>query len=183
MGTLVLKTMEKVLFSSGDFLQKITNACKLMLTDHNFADVTLVVDGQKRVKAHKFLLGAYSQVFKDMFGDCGLNLNQTQSIVYLLGAKHEDLNALLQFLYLGETHVEPDQLPSFLHLSKELKIEGLAALEKENFEIKNFVEKGKSEMESLDDNGSKHSEIQDEKMLQEDQESISEFDSFLKSID
>jgi len=121
---LIYNKMEKLLLSNGEYYQNMSNSFKSLLTDQNFSDVTLVCEGYKQVKAHKFILSAHSPVFNEIL----LKSPHQHPLVYLSGINHEDLQALVRFLYLGETKVKHEHFSSFLKFSREFEIEGLANL-------------------------------------------------------
>ena len=137
--------MDKLLLSNGEYYQNMSNSFKTLLSDQNFSDVTLVCEGYKQVKAHKFILSAHSPVFNEML----LNNPHQHPLVYLSGIIHEDLQALVRFLYLGETKVNQERFSSFLKFSKEFQIEGLANLASEN-QLVNNVDKHKEVTKALE---------------------------------
>ena len=97
------------------------NTYKRHLSDTDFTDVTLACQNDKWVKAHKVILSSSSSFFRDL-----LLCNPHQHpLVYLKGVNIKDLQAILQFIYLGETKVEKDMVSSFLETAKELQVEGL----------------------------------------------------------
>ena len=83
------------------------------------SDVTLVCDDEVRVKAHKFLLGVHSSVFKSVL----LN-DESPSCVALPGTKFEDLDVLLSLIYLRKSP-DPDYRNNkhLLELMKTLNID------------------------------------------------------------
>ena len=66
--------------------------------DHSFSDVTLVSDDKIPFFAHKYVLSASSPVFKTVL----LNKSQSNPLIYLRGVIHQELESILQFIYLGE---------------------------------------------------------------------------------
>ena len=92
-----------------------------MLLDTDFADVTLVCGNNKSVKAHKAILSGSSSFFRNIL----LGNPHTHLLLYLKGVKMEDLQALLEFIYLGETKIVNSMVTSFLETAKELQVEGL----------------------------------------------------------
>ena len=97
------------------------NTYKSLLIDTDFTDVTLACRNDKWVKAHKVILSSSSSFFRDL-----LLCNPHQHpLVYLKGVNIKDLQAILQFIYLGEAKVEKDMVSSFFETAKELQVEGL----------------------------------------------------------
>ena len=74
-----------------------------------YADVTLVSDDQKPFKAHKFVLSACSQLFKDLL----LKNQHPHPILFLRGINQFELENILQFTYLGRD-LQIKQLPQEL---------------------------------------------------------------------
>ena len=62
-----------------------------------YSDVTLVSDDQHTFKVHKFMLSACSSVFKNI-----LDQNPQHTSIYLRGIQHQELESIIQFIYLGE---------------------------------------------------------------------------------
>ena len=68
---------------------------KEMMND-DFADVTLVCEDRKYIRAHKNILSACSPVFKDI-----VKLEQSSKpIIYLRGINFSELESIMQFIYL-----------------------------------------------------------------------------------
>lgn len=82
-----------------------------------FSDVTLVTDDHVQVGAHKFLLYSNSRFFKTIF-DTISNSN----VVYLKGIKADQLQKILEFVYLGEVKVPNDRVEAFIEAAKDLAI-------------------------------------------------------------
>ena len=118
---------------------------KSLVTDEDFTDITLACAGDKQIKAHKVILGSYSTIFKNII----LSVQQQNPVIYLRGVKYEELRAIINFIYLGETKVKQDNFASFMEIAQEFNIKGLAVNmeepkktneEQSNFEKKEAVE-------------------------------------------
>ena len=73
------------------------------------------------MEAHKIILAASSPFFMDI-----LKRNKhPHPLIYMRGLKSEDLVAIVDFLYFGETNVLQENLDSFLALAEELRLKGL----------------------------------------------------------
>ena len=73
------------------------------------------------MEAHKIILAASSPFFEKV-----LKRNKhAHPLIYLKGVKMEDLHAVMDFMYFGETNIIEDNLDSFLAFAKELMIKGL----------------------------------------------------------
>ena len=85
------------------------------------SDVTLVCNDNSNIKAHKFVLIGSSPVLRAML----LKSSHRDTIVYLRGVDRNELEWLLQFMYLGQAQVPQTQLQSFIELAKDLKMKGI----------------------------------------------------------
>ena len=93
-------------------------------------DVTLAYEDGQQVEAHKVILAATSPFFHNL-----LCRNQhAHPLIYMRGIKLEDLVALVDFLYLGETNIFQEHLDNFLAIAKELKLKGLSPEEVNPYE-------------------------------------------------
>ena len=83
-----------------------------------FADVTLVSDDQIQTMAHKVVLSACSPVLKTLL----VNNPHSHPLLYLRGIKQTELQALMKFMYFGETQIFQKGIKEFMNKAKELKI-------------------------------------------------------------
>ena len=112
---------EKFKLNWNDFGSSTVHTFKDLLTDEDFTEVTLACDDDKQIKAHKAILSASSPFFKRI-----LKKNPHQHpLVYLKGITQQSLQAIIHFIYLGETEVEQEDLDVFMAAAKELEIRGL----------------------------------------------------------
>ena len=81
-----------------------------LFTSSSFADVTLVCDDQTQFKAHKFVLSACSSLFKNI-----LSSNTPSPFIYLRGIAKEELESVLQFMYLGQATFHQERMNEFLN--------------------------------------------------------------------
>lgn len=99
----------------------LTSAFKVLRDDEDFVDCTLSTDG-RNIKAHKFVLSACSPYFKELLK----GISQWQHpVVFLRDVSYQDLEKLLEFVYVGEVNVSQDNLQSFLKAAEALEIKGL----------------------------------------------------------
>lgn len=94
----------------------------LLLDGDDLTDVTLCAGG-KSLKAHRVVLSACSQYFKDLFKE----MQPLQHpVIVVPGAEFNDLCALVTFMYSGEVNIYQHQLTSLLTMADTLQIRGLA---------------------------------------------------------
>ena len=101
----------------------LRNMMKEMLMNEHFSDVTLVTEDKKHIKAHLNILSACSPFFKDILR------KQNNSMVYLRGIHFEEVESILQFIYLGRTSVQEEMLNEFLSVARSLEIKELSNAE------------------------------------------------------
>ena len=103
-----------------DYLREIMQE---MMTSEAFADVTMVTDDKRIIKAHRSILSTCSPVFKEIF-----QMEASQhSVIYLSGIQYSEMESIMQFLYLGEARFREDRVNELLSVSKNLEIEGLSS--------------------------------------------------------
>ena len=93
-----------------------------MMASEDFADVTLVCDDMKTIKAHRNILSACSPVFKNIL----LMESQTNHpVIYLRGIQYPEIESILQFIYLGEAKIYEERMDEIILVSKNLEIKEL----------------------------------------------------------
>ena len=104
-----------------------------MMTSSDYTDVTLVCGGdQVQFKAHKVVLSASSPVMRNILQ----SYNTENPVIYLRGVQHEDMEAILQFIYLGEASVKHGRTEEFLKLAKDFEIKTCLSKDQENIGIR-----------------------------------------------
>ena len=96
-----------------------------LMTSPDFTDVTFVCEDKKLIRAHKNILNECSPALKEIF-QIERNMN---SIIYLKGINHSDMELILHFIYLGEATFHEERLNDFLSVAKSLEIKGLSSEE------------------------------------------------------
>lgn len=97
----------------------------------SYCDVTLACDG-RFYSLHKFVLSTCSEYFEEMF-------ERTQCkhpVIVLKDIKHDDLEALLNYMYVGEVNVVQEKLAGLIKAAECLKIKGLAVPDEDPMESK-----------------------------------------------
>ena len=80
-----------------------------------FADVTIVCQDDFKLKAHKFILSFYSEVFE-------LTLKMVNDIVNIPQVRQEEMLLILQFMYIGKVEVPKKTIVEFSQAVRELKV-------------------------------------------------------------
>ena len=93
-----------------------------MMKSDQLTDVTLVCDDKKQFKAHKIVLSACSSVFKSIIND----LPQDSSVIYLRGIQHQEMESILEFMYLGVATFYQERMNEFLNVAKSLEVKEIS---------------------------------------------------------
>ncbi|XP_050421215.1 protein bric-a-brac 1-like [Adelges cooleyi] len=97
-----------------------------LLNHDDLTDVTLCA-GLRTLKAHRVVLSACSDYFKQLFKTLTKDLGASHHpVIVLPGVEFTDLCALVTFMYSGEVNVYEHQLASMLSMADTLHIKGLA---------------------------------------------------------
>merc|ERR1712098_309645 len=121
---------------------------KNLKATEEFSDVTLISDDQHQYKVHKFMLSACSTVFKSILNNCPLNTS-----IYLRGIHHEELEAILQFIYLGEASINHERMNQFLNVAINIDVKDIGSiLDNQNSEVK----EDKNDVDNLEEEDVKH---------------------------
>ena len=111
---------EKLCLKWNDFQIVAQSSFGELRNDSDFTDVTLACE-DKIIKANKVILSACSPFFKRLLK----TYTHPQPLIYLRKMKSIDLEAIIDFIYLGEANVFQGQLESFLSLAEEFELKGL----------------------------------------------------------
>ena len=115
---------EKLCLQWSDFQENIKGAFKNFREDKNFNDVTLVCEDGLQVEANKVILASSSPFFQKLF-----RINKhPHPLVFMRGVNSDDLLAIVDFLYRGETNVFQESLDAFLAIAEDLQLRGLMAI-------------------------------------------------------
>jgi len=114
---------EKFKLKWNDFNDNVSNSFGLLKNEDYLHDVTLVSDDNIQISAHKLVLSACSDYFKNIFKN---NKNPYHHpFLCLSGISYEDLNNLVDYMYYGEVNIYQENLDRFLDIAQRLKLEGL----------------------------------------------------------
>jgi len=110
--------------TSADYLEHQQKSfCDIRLNEELF-DVTLACIDYT-MKAHKVVLASSSQFFREVFKQ----IENPNPFIFLKGLEADDLHAILDFIYTGETKVEMNHMQRFIDGATELKIYGIMSEE------------------------------------------------------
>ena len=91
-----------------------------------FSDVTLVSDDMTKILAHRTVLSSASSVFKQLLM---LSHDHGHPVLFLRGVKHEDLQYIVEFIYLGQVSLPEERVKLFIDSAQDL---GISSMEKQD---------------------------------------------------
>ena len=112
---------EKFCLKWNDFNSNASKSFGIFRHEDYLHDVTLVSDDQYQITAHKLVLSASSDYFKNIFK----NNKISNPFLCLDGVSSIDLNNILDFIYNGQVKIYQDHLDRFLTVAQRFKLEGL----------------------------------------------------------
>ena len=116
-------TSEKFCLKWNDFQQNVSKTFSQLRQQTELFDVTLVSSDQKQVSAHRLILSACSEFFKNIF----YSNTHTHPLLYLDGVDSAEVNLLLDYVYNGEVKIYQEFLDRFLEIANKFKLDGLLA--------------------------------------------------------
>merc|ERR1712129_283578 len=115
-------TLDKYCLKWDNFRLNAVSTFSELRADSDFSDMTLACD-DRSVRVHRVVLAMGSMYFMRLLRQ----VVHPHPLVYMRGVQADTLEALLDFLYLGEASLGEEQLNTFLTLAKELEVKGLDA--------------------------------------------------------
>lgn len=111
----------KFTLNSKNFEATAHHVFKQLWNEQDFADVTLATVDNQQIRAHKVILSSCSPFFRNIL----LTNTHQNPLLYLKDIKHNELEMIMQFIYLGQCEVGKDDLESFLATGQDLEVNGL----------------------------------------------------------
>ena len=128
------------------FSRHLAQLSRELHSEKYFSDVTLVSDDLVQTEAHRIILSASSPLLKSLL----MISPRGQTQLFLKGVKHQQLEAVLKFLYYGEVTVPSDEISEFLRAGSDLEITELGnIIEKKDEESDEVQEKVKSKTKTV----------------------------------
>ena len=118
---------EKFCLKWNDFDSNVSKSFGLLRNEDYLHDVTLVGDDNNQVSAHKLVLSACSEYFRNIFK----NNKHIHPLICIGGIASVDLNNIMNYIYNGEVNIFQDELDRFLQIAQRLKLNGLIGNEDE----------------------------------------------------
>ena len=139
-----MTAIDKYCLNWNGFETSATNTLKSLHYDRHFTNVTLVSEDDQQIEAHKVILSSASPFFQKIL----LKNPHPHPLIYLRGLKLEEMKAIVDFIYLGQTEVNSQDVECFLQVAKDLKVRGLQGGQENNENVDNE----KKVLPSKDDN-------------------------------
>merc|ERR1712066_1172474 len=120
---------EELCLRWNDFESILSRSFCEMRNESDFFDVRVACFDNKSVMktlpAHRVVLSACSPVFKELLRVMGGTGDSKGPLIFLRGISYHEMEAVLDFMYNGQTKVQHTDLDAFLAAAEELKIKGL----------------------------------------------------------
>uniref|UniRef100_A0A2P2I3W4 Longitudinals lacking protein, isoforms H/M/V-like n=1 Tax=Hirondellea gigas TaxID=1518452 RepID=A0A2P2I3W4_9CRUS len=112
----------------------------------SYCDVTLACDG-RFYSLHKFVLSTCSEYFEEMFERTSCK----HPVIVLKDIRSDDLEALLNYMYVGEVNVVQEKLAGLIKAAECLKIKGLAVPDEDPMDNKSIGREQNKRSQRSDD--------------------------------
>ena len=113
---------DKFCLKWNDFHSNVSKSFSVFRNDDYLHDVRLVSDDHKKIAAHKLVLSACSDYFRDIFMN---NQYKSYLLICLDGISSEDIKNIMDYIYSGEVQIYQENLDQFLTVAQRLKLKGL----------------------------------------------------------
>ena len=119
-----MDTTQTILLQWSAFQTNCSSSFRNVRFSQEFSDVTLACDDHEDIiEAHRIILTAGSSFFQRILTE--KRTSHPHPMIYLAGVSRTNLEAILDFLYHGQTRVPQDQLMDFLQTAQSLGVRGL----------------------------------------------------------
>ena len=112
---------EKFCLKWNDFDSNVCKSFGKFRNEEYLHDVTLVGDDHTQISAHKLVLSACSEYFKEVFK----RNKHSNTLMCLEGLSKQDLENVLEYIYNGEVKIYQEEIDRFLSVAQRFKLEGL----------------------------------------------------------
>ena len=127
---------EKFSLKWNDFHDNVSKSFGVFRNSEYLHDVTLVSDDFKHAAAHKLVLSACSEYFRNIFE----HTKESKPVVCLEGLGSKDIQNILDYVYDGEVKIYQDDLDRFLSIAGRLKLSGMIGDEDQEENQQNISE-------------------------------------------
>ena len=113
--------LNKFSLTWNDFNSRVSRSLKSFRHNQELCDVTLVTEDEVLISAHKVIISACSDFFRELFK----KVNHSSPLLYLSEINSKHLNYILDYVYNGEVKLLEDDVEMFIKSAEKLKIHGL----------------------------------------------------------
>jgi len=107
-----------------DYSDHMKQMLQDLIISKSFTDVTLVCDDKIQLEAHKIILISCSKFFEAILNPL-THMSEYKPIIYLKGISHNEMESILQFMYLGEARFSQERTREFLRVATELELKSI----------------------------------------------------------
>ena len=104
-----------------DFETNVSKSFRLLRTDDDFSDVTVVSSDQQQLSAHKVVLSSCSEYFKNILR----RSKHPNPLLCLEGISSEELNNIMDYIYNGKVQIYQENLQRFMEIAVRFQLDGL----------------------------------------------------------
>ena len=119
--------MEQLSIKWNDFQSSVSKSFSSLRKEEDFFDVTLVSGDEQHISAHKVVLSASSNFFKNLLKKA----NHSNPMIVLSEINSRDLLKVIDYIYHGEVQLLQQNLDDFLTTARKLQIDGLIQSEED----------------------------------------------------
>ena len=133
---------ELALLQWSDFQENRSTYYQNVRLSLDFSDVTLACEDDEgfTIEAHRFVLASGSSFFQRLLSRKKTS-EHPHPLIFLTGMRRNHLEAVMDFLYLGETRVQQTELLEFLQAAQTLGVTGLLQQNHQKNSTENAAEK------------------------------------------
>ena len=113
--------MEKFSLKWKDFHTHVSQSFEQFRSESYLHDVTLMSEDYYEVSAHKLVLSASSEHFRNIFKKS----KGSNTLICLNVGNRKELQNVIDYIYYGEVKIEQEKLDDFLQVAKKLKLDGV----------------------------------------------------------
>ena len=132
-----------------DFHSNLSSSFGLLRNENYLEDITLVTDDHHQIAAHKLVLSACSEYFRNVLS----KNSHSHPMLCLDGVTKGDLINVIDYVYYGQVQIHQDNLDQFLQIAQKFQLQGLqhsmdSSMKHENIKDNN-EEKNQNEIVNL----------------------------------
>ena len=112
--------MDKFNLQWNEFMSTVSKSFAHLRREGDFYDVTLVSDDEEHISAHKVVLAASSEFFKNILRKS----THANPLLYLNGIRSKELKFILDYIYNDKVEMYQSDIDDFINAAQKLRVEG-----------------------------------------------------------